>query len=80
MEQSFSEWKVAEILWLGKGRGGNIQKLWPEKNLSSCQAAGEDSDPSGVAKDRWGCKSQGEALWTSQGTVVPEWRMGWMAV
>lgn len=32
MEQSFSEWKVAEIPGPAKGMGGNIKKLWPEKN------------------------------------------------
>lgn len=32
MEQSFSEWKAAEIPEPRKGRGGNIQKLWPERN------------------------------------------------
>lgn len=47
MEQSFSEWKVAAIPWLGKG--GGMQKLWPAKNPTSCQAAGDGSNPSGVA-------------------------------
>lgn len=32
MEQSFSEWKLAEILEPGKTSGGNSLKLWPEEN------------------------------------------------